>query len=594
MYVVFAIVLLALVLFVTEWLSVDVTALLILVLLAALEPWTQISSTDAVSGFSNPATITVLAMLILSEGIRRTGLVQIAGKWLAKFAGTSRNRQLAVTVGLPGPLSGFINNTPVVALLVPVISEMAHEGETSPSKLLIPLSYASMLGGTLTLIGTSTNLLASDVSRRLIDHPFGMFEFTSVGVIVLAVGSAYLFFVGHRLLPERVPPRRRYIDEYDMKDYLTRVTVPAESELLGQTVEEVFRDSELDVRLVHLRRGGDMHRTALAGKEFRAGDDLLVRADREALDQLMEATGLEMKPSEPEEADFGPTEPGGAEELVEIVIPSGASMVGERLSAAHLLEDFDGRIMALRRNAEILHAELESIRLQAGDTLLVQADPEAIDAIDRGRDFLVLKTESKTEYRYRKIPLAAAIMAGVVVAASVGWTSILLSSLAGVVAMTITGVLRPNELYDSVPWNVIFLLAGIIPLGMALERTGGAELLGELAAASGDFLPAVGVLWVFYVGTGLITSIISNNASVVLMVPVAVEAARQLQVAPFPFVLAVTFAASTAFLSPIGYQTNLFVYGPGGYKFVDFLRIGGPLQVLLSVVSVAAIWGIWG
>ena len=226
MTVVLIILIAAVILFVTEWLPVDITALAVLVALAALQPWTQISPTDAVSGFSNPATITVLAMLILSEGIRRTGLVQILGQWLGDFAGESRSKQLGVTIAVPGIFSGFINNTPVVALLVPVISEMAHKGRTSPSKLLIPLSYASMLGGTLTLIGTSTNLLASNVSERLIGQGFSMFEFTGLGLIVLGVGSAYLFLFGHHLLPERVQPREDFIDEYGMKEYLARLTVP--------------------------------------------------------------------------------------------------------------------------------------------------------------------------------------------------------------------------------------------------------------------------------------------------------------------------------------------------------------------------------
>jgi di/tricarboxylate transporter len=594
MYVVFAIVALAVVLFVTEWLPVDVTALLILVLLAALEPWTQVTPQDAIAGFSNPATITVLAMLILSEGIRRTGLVQILGQWLSGFAGENRSRQLAVTIGFPGSISGFVNNTPVVALMVPVVSEMAHRGKTSPSKLLIPLSYASMLGGTLTLIGTSTNLLASNISGRLIDHTFGMFEFTPLGLLVLGVGLLYLFFIGHRLLPERVKPREQYIDEYGMKDYLARLTVPEGSGLIGRTVSEVLQESPLDLDVVHLNREGQVFRQPFGAKQFNVGDDMLIRADRDTLDDLMEATGLQMKPSRPDEQDFGSVEAGRADELVEIVVPSGGSLVGRRLADTHLLEDFNGRIMALRRNAEVMHTDLEDIPLQAGDTLLVQAEPESIDAIDRGLDFLILKPEPREDYRYRKIPLALAIMAGVVMLPSIGMAPILLSSLAGTVVMVLGGILKPNELYDSVPWDVIILLAGIIPLGIALERTGGAALLGDLVAGSSAVLPAVGVLWVFYLGTGIITSIISNNASVVLMVPVAIESASQMGADPFAFVLAVTFAASTAFLSPVGYQTNLFVYGPGGYKFIDFFRIGAPLQFILSIVSVAGIWAIWG
>ncbi len=595
MTVVLIILAVAVILFVTEWLPVDITALSVLVALAALEPWTQITPLEAVSGFSNPATITVLAMLILSEGIRRTGLVQILGQWLGQFAGESRNKQLGVTIAVPGVFSGFINNTPVVALLVPVVSEMAHKGRTSPSKLLIPLSYASMLGGTLTLIGTSTNLLASDVSERLIGHGFSMFEFTGLGLIVLGVGSAYLFFIGHHLLPERVQPREDFIDEYGMKEYLARLTVPEHSDLIGQTVDEILETSDLDLDLLHLERGDEEFHQPLATKQFTAGDDLLVRSDRETLDRLMQTTGLEMKPSEPPaEQDFGPQEGGRASELVEIVIRSGSRMVGRPLSQLHLLEDFNGKILALRRNAEILHTELESIPLQAGDTLLVQADPEAIDDIERGPNLLVLKTEPREDFRFQQIPVAIGIMAAVVALATVTPAPIMLTALGGVVAMVLTGTLRPAELYESVPWNVIILLAGIIPLGIALEKTGGAAMLGDFVARTGEYLPAILVLWLFYIGTGLITEVVSNNASVVLMIPVAIQSAEQLGANPFAFVLAVTFAASTAFLGPVGYQTNLFVYGPGGYRVSDYARIGAPLQLLLSAVTVAGIWYFWG
>jgi di/tricarboxylate transporter len=260
---------------------------------------------------------------------------------------------------------------------------------------------------------------------------------------------------------------------------------------------------------------------------------------------------------------------------------------------------------------------MDERRLRVGDTLLLQAAPDSIDRLSRNDDFIVAHEPDDPDYRTEKIPHAAAIMAGVVGFVAVPWGAvgsalagaagvaalesasalslpIMVTALAGVVAMVATGVLKPTEIYDAVEWDVIFLLAGLIPLGMALEQTGGADLLGSLVAATGAYLPALGVLWVFYIATGLITGVISNNASVVLMLPVAVETADQIGANPFAFVLAVTFAASTAFLTPVGYQTNLFVYGPGGYEFMDFFRVGAPLQLLLSVVTVLGIAFFWG
>lgn len=621
MLVVFGIILVALFLFITELLPIDVTAILVMVLLILLGPdgvvnFTRITSGEGISGFSNPATITVLAMLILSSGISQTGIVQILGRKMAGFAGDSLDRQLLATIGVAGPVSGFINNTPVVAILVPVISDIAHKGKTSPSKLLIPLSFASMFGGMLTLIGTSTNILASAVSDRLLDHPFSMFEFTKLGIIVFVVGSLYLLTIGHRLLPERIPAEEDYIQEYDLEEYLTEVMVNEDSPIAGKTVEEAIDESELDVDILQVVRDGEEFIEPIAKKELRPGDVLRLRTDRETLGVLVKRETLTLSGTPRTEEEL---EPGSEAEqtVVEVVLPRGSFLVGESLASSKFRQRYDANVLAFRSRGRTIHTEMDKQTLRVGDTLLLQAPPDSIDRLSQNDDFIVAHEPATPHYRTEKIPHAAAIMAGVVglvgipfgtigsalagmtgVAAfellSVLSLPILLTALMGVVAMVAGGVIKPNELYDSVQWDVILLLAGIIPLGIALEQTGGADLLGALVASTGEYLPVIGVLWVFYLATGLITGVISNNASVVLMLPVAVESATQIGANPFAFVLAVTFAASTAFLTPVGYQTNLFVYGPGGYTFADFFRVGAPLQLLLSVVTVLGIAFFWG
>ncbi|WP_423746182.1 SLC13 family permease (plasmid) [Haladaptatus sp. SPP-AMP-3] len=595
--VVFAIVLIALVFFATELLPVDVTAILIMVTLMVLEPWTGISTTEGISGFANEATITVLAMLILSAGVSQTGVVQLLGSRLADFAGSDLKKQLFATIGVAGPASGFVNNTPVVAILVPVITDLAHEGKTSPSKLLIPLSYASMLGGMLTLIGTSTNILASNVTGRLAErtgnarlHAFSMFEFTGLGVIVLVVGGLYLLFVGHRLLPERVPPEEDYIEEYEMENYLTEVEVAEGSPFVGKTVEDAIDEAVFDAEIIQLVRDDETFIEHIGQRTIRAGDVLTLRIDKRTLSTLTTLEHLTLAGT-PTEAEI---DPGEEQTLVEVVIPSGSSLVGETLSSSTFRERFDAAVLAFRSRGEVIHERLDRVTVRVGDTLLVQASADGIDRLAANRDFIVAHQVSDPDYRTEKIPAALAIIVGVVSLAALGVFPILVTALGGVVAMVATGVLKPGELYESVEWNVIFLLAGVIPLGVALENSGGAELLGGLVAASANYLPVVAVLWIFYIATGLITEVISNNASVVLMIPVAVEAATRIDANPFAFVLAVTFAASTSFLGPVGYQTNLFVYGPGGYKFTDYFRIGAPLQLLLSAVTVAGIVAFWG
>ncbi|WP_353634962.1 SLC13 family permease [Halobacterium sp. NMX12-1] len=599
MAVVFVLVAITLVLFVTEALPLDVTAILVMVTLMVLQDWTNISVTEGLSGFSNPATITVLAMLILSNGISRSGVVQIIGRYMSAFAGTNKHRQLASTILATGPASGFINNTPVVAILVPVISDLAHKGGTSPSKLLMPLSFASMLGGMLTLIGTSTNILASQTAERIgaergveALHAFSMFEFTHLGAIVLVVGSAYLMTIGYWLLPERVPPEEDYLAEYEMQDYLSEVVVQASSPLVGKTVSEAIDEQRFDADVLQLVRGGERFIEPIGQKVIKPGDVLTIRTDRETLGAIANVDDLALTGAPETDPEL---EPSTEEDqtLVELVIQSGSSLVGETLKSSSFRGRYDANVLAYRSRGETVRQRMDELKLRVGDTLLIQAPEDSIDRLSQSPDFILAHEPDEPDYRTEKIPYAVATIVGVIGAATLLPVNIVVSALAGVVAMVATGVLRPGEIYDSVDWNVIFLLAGVIPLGIALEQTGGAELLGALVAATGEFLPAIGVLWVFYVSTSLITGVISNNASVVLMIPVAVEAALEVGANPFAFVLAVTFAASTAFMTPVGYQTNLFVYGPGGYKFSDYVRVGMPLQLLLSFVTVAGIAFFW-
>jgi di/tricarboxylate transporter len=593
MIVVGVIVLMAVLLFVFEPVSIDVTALGVMVVLIMLGPWTEISVEEGLSGFSNPATIAVLAMLILSEGIRKTGLIQRLIPRLQSFARDSLRRMLAAIVGIAGPVSGFVNNTPVVALLVPVVSDIAHRTRISPSKLLIPLSYAAMLGGMLTVIGTSTNLLASSVSERLLGHPLSMFEFIHLGLLVLVVGGLYLVFVAPHLLPERILPDETLFEEYDLSAYLTEVEVSTDSSFVGRTVGQMFRDRQLDLDVVHLVREDTVVREPLGSRVIHAGDTLVVRTNRETLFSLIESGDVELRSTEITELALDYDE-SDEWRLTELVIPSDSSLVQETLVSSRFRQQYDANVLAIRRSGKLLHDRLGRMPLHGGDVLLVQASQDSIYRLSRDSDFIVVGEVENPEYQRSKIPLAISIIAGVVLLPALEILPIVVTALLGVILMVATGVLKAHELYEAVEWRVIFLLAGIIPLGMALEQTGGAEWIGVLVANTSDYLPLLVVLWIFYISTGLITAFLSNNASVVLMIPIAIETAEQIGGNPFAFLLAVMFAASTAFMTPIGYQTNLFVYGPGGYKFSDFIRVGLPLQLVLSVATVGGIYMFWG
>jgi len=621
---VFALVVASLVLFATEVVPVDVTAIGVMVALLLAEPVTVMLAdagliagplyvlhqpgdglspvSQGLSGFASSATITVLAMFILSAGVQRTGVIQILGAMVARFTGDDETRQLGATIGLVGPISGFINNTAAVAILLPMVTDLAHEGRTSPSKLLLPLSYASMFGGTLTLIGTSTNILASELAGDLArQNParygalreFTMFEFTQLGVVVLVVGSVYLMTVGRWLTPARIKPESDLTEEFEMADYLTEVVVREDSPLVGDTVRDALMATDLDVDLVQLIRDGEVFLGPLGPKVIRAGDVFALRTDRDTLVELLDTEGLDVVPDVTVDED----ELEAAEErqnLVEVVVSPGSSLVGNSLVSASFRQRYDVSVLAIRRGGELIRRRMDEAVLRVGDTLLVQGTANSIDRLNNNPNFIVAQEVERPDYRESKIPVAVGIVAAVVGLAAVTPIPIVVSALAGALAMVLTGTLRATELYDSIQWDVIFLLAGVIPLGLALQETGGAELIADLLVLAAPALPALVVLGLVYVVTALLTNVISNNASVVLMIPVAAEPAVQLGANAFAFILAVTFAASTAFMTPVGYQTNLFVYGPGGYRFMDYVKVGAPLQAIFAVVTTLGIAFFWG
>ncbi len=613
MTLVFTLILVALVLFATEVVPIDITAIGVMVTLLLVEPLSAfaadvgllaervvvLSDGDAtaveqgLSGFASAATITVLSMFVLSAGVQRTGIIQVVGAKIATVTRESELKQLGATIGFVGPISGFINNTAAVAILLPMVTDLAHEGKTSPSKLLLPLSYASMFGGMLTVIGTSTNILASEISGRLIGQSFSMFEFTALGAIVTVVGSAYLLTVGRWLTPPRIKPESDLTEEFEMGEYLTEVAVREDSSVVGQTVRETLATTDFDVDIVQLIRDDEVFLEPLGAKAIRAGDVLALRTDRDTLVELSDLDGFDLMPDVTVD-DETLEAANERQNLVEIVVAPGATIAGKTLDGPDFRQRFDASVLAFRRGDEVIRERMDRLRLRVGDTLLVQATPETIDRLYQDRNFIVAGEVDRPDFRTSKVPVALGIVVGVVGLAAVDVLPIVTSALAGALAMVLTGCLKPTEVYESVQWDVIFLLAGVIPLGIAMERTGGADLIADAIVSTATTLPPIAVLGLMYVVTATLTNVISNNASVVLMIPVAVTTAQDLGANAFAFVLAVTFAASTAFMTPVGYQTNLFVYGPGGYRFTDYIRVGGPLQVLFAVVTTLGIAFFWG
>jgi len=594
MIVVYLLTALALILFMTEIVPVDVAAILIMVLLVVLEPWTQVTPAQGLSGFANPATLTILAMFILSEGVRRTGLLRRLGRAVARLTGTSEGKQIAATIGMAGSTAGFVNNTPIVAMLIPVVTDLAERTGTSVSKLLIPLSYAAMLGGMLTVIGTSSSLVASDLTDQLLDRgPIGMFEFTALGGLVLLTGSVYLLTLGRVLLPERVKPGGTLIDRFELADYMSELVVTEDSSLVDTTARDAFAAGDEDVLIWQIIRDRRVLPGPYAHRRFRVGDVLRVRADRDTLMEFVERRRLEFAAESPSEAAETDTE-APSEQLVEVVVLPNAALTGESLASVRFRQRYDATVLAVRRSGRLQNRALSSLRLRGGDTLLVQATEEAVRQLSTNRNFVVTQEIAPPEFRTGKTPVALGIVVAVVLLAAVDLLPIAITALGGMVAMVLTGCLQPSEIYDAVDWNVIFLLAGIIPLGLALDQTGGAAYLASIIVPLADLVPMVLFAALFYLLTAVITEFITNLGSVVLMLPVAIDVALQTGADPFAFVLLVVFSASDSLMTPVGYQTNLMVFNQGGYQFVDFLRVGVPLQLLLAVVTAVGIAIGWG
>ncbi len=599
--VVFVIIAVTMVLFVSEIISNDVTAIGVMVTLAALEPITGVRPIDAISGFANPATVTIVAMYMLSAGIQRTGLIERLGVELAKLTRGKERRVLAASMGATYPLAGFINNTPIVAIFMPMVINLANRSKISPSKLLMPLSYVAILGGSLTLIGTSTNLIASSLTTTLLDRgPIGFFEFTQLGVIILGIGTLYLLTVGRRLLPARVPPAEDLTEAFALEDHLYQVRVTADSELIGHHLGEIDRDSEIDI--IQLDRGSSSF-PGTSDLVVESGDRLVLLGKYKAVDEFATANDLtQLSKKSVDQDTFSDQDRGNS--LAKLVVAPNSNYIGKPLGEYRLSQRYETSILAInRRSGERIINDLESVVLEVGDTLLVRSNDAALAYIhDRGNFIRVDAPPFDIFERDgdglppidRNAKLAVGIMCAVVGIAALGYLPISIAALFGVFAMVVTGVLTPSDAYNSVSWNIIFLLAGVIPLGIAMQETGGAEMVADVLSASGAFLPLIGVLLLIVVVTGLFANVITPVATVVLMIPVAVDAAAQLGANQFAFLLGVMFASASSFMTPVGYQTNLMVYGPGGYRFTDFLRVGGPLQFLIALVITVGVAMFWG
>ena len=578
----------ALVMFVAEWLPIDTTAIAVMVVLMVLG---LVTPDEGIAGFGNSATITVMAMFILSYGITRTGIIQIMRDFLVKWGGSNPSQQILVMGAIVGPITAFINNTAVVAIFLPIVEEWCKQRKISVSKLMIPLSYVTVLGGMITVIGTSTNILASGLAKKLTGQEFHLFQFTALGLTTFAIGLIYLAIIAPRLLPERKPVSdSNMTDEYQLKDYVSEIIIPPRSSLIGQTLRQSGIQRKFDIDVLEIIHNDIHFPQPLADKVLALGDILIVRGGRNDLLKIKDERGVEIfadvKFSEKElEESLATNLEKGEEKIAEILILSNARLIGSTLKDTRFRQRYNATVLAIRRGEELVRQRLGQVKLRFGDLLLVQGPKESFLGLQTTRELLVLEEKDRENLRLDKAWIALAITVGVVVIAALDWMPILVTSLVGVLLMIITGCLKPGEIYGAVRWDIIFLLAGLIPLGTAMENSGTTKWLANYLVSFGGHLSGYWILLLFYIATAILTEILSNNATVVLMLPIAVEVAKSLSLNPLALMFVVTFAASNSYMTPIGYQTNTMVYGPGGYKFYDFTKVGAPLTIMLAFLT---------
>ncbi|HEY81428.1 MAG TPA: SLC13 family permease [Caldilineae bacterium] len=588
--VVLAILIIALVAFATERVRVDLVALGIMVMLMALG---IVSPAEGLSGFANPATITIASMFVLSAGLQRTNLPALAGTRIIRLADKSELRLMLLLMLTTGVLSAFILNTAVVAVFIPIALRIARELKIAPSRLLMPISFGAILGGTLTLIGTSTNLLVSSIAAQSGLTPFSFFEFAPFGIITLAAGLLYIATFGRKLLPDR-PVEADLLEKYHVREYLSQIKVRSNSPLIGKKLGSLDLGKRFDITILDILRDGHTILLPGASRHIRAHDIILVRAPLDKLLKLQKIEGLEIVL--PEELPRHLLEHRNDLGMAEVVVAPQASIIGFTIKELNFRQMFGVVAIGMLRRGMSLTGKFTHEPIMPGDMLLVVGEKKDLINLSNNPDFLLLVDVDAEpplpSAQNNRAFWALAIMTGVVISAILG-APIVVSALAGAMLMVLTRVLTLDEAYASLDKRVLVLLAGILSLEAAMENSGLAEWLSRVMLQLLDPASPWLIVGAFYLFSMLLTETMSNQATAVVLAPVAISTAHMLGVDPIPLLMAITFAASASFMTPIGYQTNTMIYGTGNYRFLDFTRVGLPLNILLLILAAIFIPLIW-
>ncbi len=567
---------------------------------------------EVFAGLGHPAVISVAAVLVLSRGLLNGGVVDSVARRLMQV-GERPWAQVAALTGIVALSSGFMNNVGALALFMPVAIWMSRQSGRSPSYLLMPLAFGSLLGGTLTLIGTPPNLIIAGYRAEAGEAPFGMFAFLPVGAAVTVAGVLFIALLGWRLVPRRQEQEGNG-DLFEISAYLTEVRVPEGCKYAGRTLHALIGavQDEADVQVIALIRGDERQRMPSTYEVLREGDILLVEADSDSLKALLDVTGVELAADVEEQENKAHDEQEAAEQaveqekaeknhksrhgeltLAEAIVSPGSMLVGTSASGLDLRERHGVNVLAVARQGQRLRQRLGEIRFAAGDILLLQAREDALQSSLNSLGCLPLASRGLSITTPRNVMLASAIFAITLASIAFGLLPAATALVTGALVMILVGLIPLGRIYESIDMPVIVLVAAMLPVGQALETTGGSQLIADALLELGQSLPAAATLALLMVAVMLISNVVNNAAAAVLAAPVAISLARGMDASVDPFLIAVAIGASCAFLTPIGHQSNTLVMAPGGYRFGDYWRLGLPLSILVVLCAVPAILWIW-
>ena len=578
----------ALVLFASERLPPEGVGVLVLLILALTG---VIDAPAALAGFASPAVITVAAMFILSAGLVEAGAPAALASAIVRYGGTRIGVLMVLLVLVVGGMSAFINNIAATVILMPAAVTLARAADASSSRLLMPLAFGSMLGGLTTLIGTPPNLLVSDALAAAGERPFGMFDFAPTGIAILIAGLLYLVTVGRRLVPDRQGPDLGQ-SIAQTRDYLAEVRIPAGASLVGKSLRELRWRPRFDISVMEIIRDQRRLRFPTAEEALYVGDVVLVEGAPDDVLRLTQVEGVEFA----SERAFAPGRLRAEDEqatVLELVAGPGFSSRGLSIAAMRFRNRFGGLVLGIWRQGTHLRTRLRDQRIETGDVLMVRMPSARVPDLEQSTDFIVLSQRSRAVVPRPRMLLPLAILVLVVGLAAANVAHIAVAGILGAVLMVVTRVLPYDRIYAAVEWRTLVLIAALLPLGTAMQTTGLAESLAQAVTSALQPLGPIAVLAGIFVFTSLLTQLMSNAAAVVLVAPIGLGIAASFGIAPHPVLMMVAIAGSTAFMTPIGHQSNVLIYNTGAFRFVDFIKAGGPLTLLVLIVSLIVVPLVW-